>query len=116
MPEGTKVQHDTDEGSEYIRDAVQQASTAMGKFENEKDISRHIKAFFDGKYGPNWHCIVGKGFATHATYEAKTSMFFYLPPLAILLYKMGRPPKLGLVVEFDVLVNYLVLPSCNMCK
>ena len=41
----------------------------MGKHENEKDISRHIKAFFDGKYGPNWHCIVGKGFATHATYE-----------------------------------------------
>ncbi|CAE7937916.1 Dynll1, partial [Symbiodinium sp. KB8] len=69
-----------------------QASTAMGKFENEKDISRHIKAFFDGKYGPNWHCIVGKGFATHATYEAKTSMFFYLPPLAILLYKMGSGP------------------------
>ena len=51
-----------------------------------------------------------------AELEAKTSMFFYLPPLAILLYKMGRPPKLGLVVEFDVLVNYLVLPSCNMCK
>eukprot|EP00435_Cladocopium_sp_Y103_P017962 s1657_g4.t1 len=89
MPEGKKVQHDTEEGSEFLRDAVQQASTAMGKLENEKDISRHIKAFFDGKYGPNWHCIVGKGFATHATYEAKTSMFFVLPPLAILLYKMG---------------------------
>ncbi|CAJ1353305.1 unnamed protein product [Effrenium voratum] len=89
MPEGKKVQHDTEEGSEFLRDAMQQAAHAMGKFENEKDISRHIKAFFDSKYGPNWHCIVGKGFATHATYEAKTSMFFVLPPLAILLYKMG---------------------------
>mmetsp|Transcript_50952 Transcript_50952/g.82679 ORF Transcript_50952/g.82679 Transcript_50952/m.82679 type:complete len:90 (+) Transcript_50952:91-360(+) len=89
MPEGKKVQTDTDENSELLRDAVQQASTAMGKFENEKDISRHIKAYFDGKHGPNWHVIVGKGFATYATYEAKTHMFFYLPPLAILVYKMG---------------------------
>mmetsp|Transcript_92091 Transcript_92091/g.287092 ORF Transcript_92091/g.287092 Transcript_92091/m.287092 type:complete len:93 (+) Transcript_92091:66-344(+) len=92
MSEGKekKIQStDTDENSEMRRDAFQQASVAMGKFENEKDISKHIKQFFDGKYGPNWHCVVGKGFATHSTYEAKTHMFFYQPPLAILIYKMG---------------------------
>mmetsp|Transcript_113884 Transcript_113884/g.179254 ORF Transcript_113884/g.179254 Transcript_113884/m.179254 type:complete len:90 (-) Transcript_113884:94-363(-) len=89
MPEGIHLQTDTDENSSMLGDAYQQASLAMNKYENEKDISRHIKAHFDNKYGPNWHCIVGKGFATYATYEAKTHMFFYLPPLAILIYKMG---------------------------
>mmetsp|Transcript_111916 Transcript_111916/g.323395 ORF Transcript_111916/g.323395 Transcript_111916/m.323395 type:complete len:90 (-) Transcript_111916:43-312(-) len=89
MPEGKKVQTDTEENSEMLRDAMTQASTAMGKYENEKDISRHIKQHFDSKFGPNWHCIVGKGFATYATYEAKTHMFFCLPPLNILIYKMG---------------------------
>jgi len=89
MPESKKVQTDTDENNEMLRDAFQQASLAMGKFENEKDISKHIKQHFDAKYRPNWHSVVGKGFATYATHEAKTYMFFYLPPLAILIYKMG---------------------------
>mmetsp|Transcript_70875 Transcript_70875/g.169706 ORF Transcript_70875/g.169706 Transcript_70875/m.169706 type:complete len:90 (+) Transcript_70875:163-432(+) len=89
MPEGKKVQTDTDENSEMMRDALSQAAQAMTKYENEKDISSYIKQHFDSKFGPNWHCIVGKGFATFATYEAKTHMFFYLPPLAILIYKMG---------------------------
>mmetsp|Transcript_85443 Transcript_85443/g.169507 ORF Transcript_85443/g.169507 Transcript_85443/m.169507 type:complete len:93 (+) Transcript_85443:108-386(+) len=80
---------DMDENSEMRRDAFQQTSIAMGKYENEKDISKHIKEFFDGKFGPNWHCVVGKGFATHSTYEAKTHIFFQQPPLAILIYKMG---------------------------
>mmetsp|Transcript_31105 Transcript_31105/g.85178 ORF Transcript_31105/g.85178 Transcript_31105/m.85178 type:complete len:90 (+) Transcript_31105:128-397(+) len=89
MPEQSKEQTDTDENSEMRRDAKQQAALAMGKFENEKDISREIKTFFDRKYGPNWHCVVGKGFATYATYEAKTYIFFENPPLTILIYKMG---------------------------
>mmetsp|Transcript_47821 Transcript_47821/g.64841 ORF Transcript_47821/g.64841 Transcript_47821/m.64841 type:complete len:90 (+) Transcript_47821:173-442(+) len=89
MPEGKKVQSDTGESSQMLRDAFQQASLAMGKYENEKDMSRHIKAHFDSNHGANWHVIVGKGFATYATYEAKTYMFFYMPPLAFLIYRMG---------------------------
>lgn len=66
----------------------------MGKHENEKErlfetqlswLSGHLAAYqgllrwqvglemkeelCKARYGPNWHCIVGKGFATHATYE-----------------------------------------------
>mmetsp|Transcript_66091 Transcript_66091/g.173244 ORF Transcript_66091/g.173244 Transcript_66091/m.173244 type:complete len:90 (+) Transcript_66091:90-359(+) len=89
MPDGKKVQTDTGESSQLLRDAFQQASVAMGKYENEKDMSSFIKAYFDSHHGPNWHVVVGKGFATYATYEAKTHMFFYMPPLAFLLYRMG---------------------------
>lgn len=36
--------------------------------ETEKDIAEHVKAFFDSKYAPNWHCVVGKNFASVVTY------------------------------------------------
>ena len=35
---------------------------------NENDISKAIKQFFDSNYGANWHCCVGKHFASYVTY------------------------------------------------
>ena len=56
--------------------------------DTEKDISEFIKKFFDQKYGPNWHCCVGKHFASFVTYQSKNYMFLYIGQLAILLYKL----------------------------
>ena len=42
-----------------------------------------IKNFFDGKYTPGWHCVVGKSFNCSATYEAKTYIFFQVGPMAV---------------------------------
>ena len=52
-------------------------------------MSKHIKKKFDEKYGPNWHCVVGKNFSSFVSYEAKNYIFFYEGQLAILLYKIG---------------------------
>ena len=52
-------------------------------------MSKHIKEKFDEKYGSNWHCVVGRSFSSHVSYEAKHYMFFYEGQMAILLYKMG---------------------------
>lgn len=52
-------------------------------------MSKHIKEKFDEKYGTNWHCVVGKNFASYASYEAKNYIFFYEGQLAVLLYKIG---------------------------
>ena len=68
---------------------VAQASAAMQKYESEKDIAKHVKQHFDAKYSPNWHVVVGKNFAHHGTYEAKTYMFFYISQIAVLVYKLG---------------------------
>ena len=51
---------------------------AMDKMETEKDISESIKKFFDNTYGPNWHCCVGKQFASYVTYQSKHYIFFYV--------------------------------------
>lgn len=52
-------------------------------------MSKHIKDKFDEKYGPNWHCVVGKNFSSYVSYESKNYIFFYEGALAILLYKIG---------------------------
>ena len=58
------------------------------KGDTERDISEFIKKFFDYTYGPNWHCCVGKHFASYVTYQSKNYMFLYIGQLAILLYKL----------------------------
>ncbi|KAF4709185.1 hypothetical protein FOZ63_004560 [Perkinsus olseni] len=60
MPEGKNVVSDMDENSEMRTDAVTQASIAIQKYETESEMAKHIKAFFDGKYDPNWMCVVGE--------------------------------------------------------
>ena len=35
---------------------------ALEKYNIEKDIAAYIKKEFDKKYGPTWHCIVGRNF------------------------------------------------------
>ena len=32
---------------------------ALENLKIESLVSKHLKQFFDKKYGPNWHCIVG---------------------------------------------------------
>ncbi|CAI2384638.1 unnamed protein product [Moneuplotes crassus] len=65
-----------------------QANAALDKFETEREISYHIKKYFDENYSPNWHCVVGKSFASYVTYSSKHYIFFYIGQLAILLYKL----------------------------
>ena len=52
-------------------------------------MSQHIKNKFDEKYGPNWHCVVGKNFSSYVSYESKNYIFFYEGALAFLIYKIG---------------------------
>jgi dynein light chain LC8-type len=47
-----------DPHGEMKADVAALAAEALEDFVTEVDISRHIKAHFDAKYGPTWHCIV----------------------------------------------------------
>ena len=72
-----------------MKDNVEkQVNKAVDNMDTEKDISMFIKKFFDNNYGPNWHCCVGKNFASNVTYQSKHYIFFYLGQMAILLYKL----------------------------
>ena len=69
-------------------DVEKQINKAMDSHDKEADISTFMKKHFDQNYGPNWHCCVGKHFASYVTYQAKHYIFFYLGQTAILLYKL----------------------------
>lgn len=50
------------------RQAVDITSSAMVKFDVEKDIAMYIKKEFDRLFGTTWHCVVGKNFGSFVTH------------------------------------------------
>ena len=73
---------------EMKQDLETQINKAIDCKETEKDIAEFVKTFFDKKYSPNWHCVVGKHFASYVSYTTKHYIFFYIGQMAILLYKL----------------------------
>jgi len=73
---------------EMKKEVETQVNSAMDNKETEKEISEFLKTYFDNKYSPNWHCVVGKHFASYVTYTSKHYIFFYIGQMAILLYKL----------------------------
>ncbi|XP_042036991.1 dynein light chain LC6, flagellar outer arm-like isoform X2 [Salvia splendens] len=71
------------------KEAIDIAIGAFEKFSVEKDVAEHIKKTFDKKYGPTWHCIVGKNFGSYVTHETHHFVYFYLDTKAVLLFKSG---------------------------
>ncbi|KAL1543089.1 dynein light chain LC6, flagellar outer arm-like [Salvia divinorum] len=71
------------------KEAIDIAIGAFEKFSVEKDVAEHIKKTFDKKYGPTWHCIVGKNFGSYVTHETNHFVYFYLDTKAVLLFKSG---------------------------
>lgn len=53
---------------EMKQDFQKEVNHIMDRKDTEKDIAEHVKAVFDSKYSPNWHCVVGKHFASYVTY------------------------------------------------
>ncbi|CAN4091666.1 unnamed protein product [Withania somnifera] len=71
------------------KEAVDIAIAAFEKHNVEKDVAEQIKKEFDKKYGPTWHCIVGKNFGSYVTHETNHFVYFYLDSKAVLLFKSG---------------------------
>ena len=66
-----------------------QAITALKTYQDENQVAKAIKEYFDGKYGPNWHCFVGKHFAHFGSYEAGTYVSILVGQVAVLVYRMS---------------------------
>ncbi|XP_033757291.1 dynein light chain 1, cytoplasmic-like [Pecten maximus] len=76
----------SDDMQKYATDC---ASEAVDKYTIEKDVAAYIKQAFDKKYNPTWHCVVGRNFGSYVTHETKHFVYFYLGPMAFLLFKSG---------------------------
>jgi dynein light chain LC8-type len=65
-----------------------QAITALKTYQDEHQVAMAIKEYFDGKYGPNWHCFVGKHFAHFGSFEGGSYVSILVGQVAVLLYRM----------------------------
>ncbi|KAH9282384.1 Dynein light chain 1, cytoplasmic [Echinococcus granulosus] len=66
---------DMDESMQSL--AIELAGAALEKYTIEKDIASHIKKEFDRRYGPTWHCVVGRNFGSYVTHEIRNFLYFY---------------------------------------
>ena len=84
------ISFDMEITSEMKKDAETKAMDFLGHTEiNEAEVSKQMKEFFDKKYQPNWHCVVGKNFFSSFSHEEKTYIFFSVGQISVLLYKIG---------------------------
>ncbi|CAH8448767.1 unnamed protein product [Dicrocoelium dendriticum] len=89
MSERKAIVKNADMPEEVQQKVVDTCQEAMEKYTLEKDIATHVKKFMDEKYGPTWHCVVGKQFGSYVTHESNNFIYFYLDQSAILLFKSG---------------------------
>ena len=54
------------------------AKEALREHSIEKDQAAYIKKEFDKRFGPTWHCVVGRHFGSYVTHETKHFIYFYL--------------------------------------
>ena len=96
-----------DMSEDLQQDSVDIATSALEKYNIEKDIAAQIKKEFDRRHGPTWHVVVGKNFGSYVTHglyqdplasgltltpvtrptETKHFIYFYVGSLAILIWK-----------------------------
>lgn len=67
--------------------AIETGIRAAQDKSTEQEIASYIKKTFEEKYQPNWHCIVGRNFGAHVTFEAKNYIYFYIGQMGVLLFK-----------------------------
>ncbi|KAG8936442.1 Dynein light chain [Tulasnella sp. 419] len=72
---------------EMQKESIEIATASLQQHEVEKDIAAYCKREFDKKYGPTWHVVVGKNFGSYVTHETKHFIYFYIGPLAFLIWK-----------------------------
>ncbi|KIO24644.1 hypothetical protein M407DRAFT_76703 [Tulasnella calospora MUT 4182] len=72
---------------EMQKEAIEICQAAMAAHKVEKDIASYCKKEFDKKYGPTWHAVVGKNFGSYVTHETKHFIYFYIGPIAFLIWK-----------------------------
>lgn len=78
MADYSAVIKSADMTDDMQQDAIETAVQAVQTESVHKDIAAYVKKEFDKKYGPTWHCIVGKHYGSYITHESQHFMYFLL--------------------------------------
>eukprot|EP00996_Jenningsia_fusiforme_P003237 NODE_4040_length_873_cov_49.072816_g3726_i0.p2 GENE.NODE_4040_length_873_cov_49.072816_g3726_i0~~NODE_4040_length_873_cov_49.072816_g3726_i0.p2 ORF type:complete len:112 (+),score=24.30 NODE_4040_length_873_cov_49.072816_g3726_i0:101-436(+) len=58
-----------------------------GLMNQEREVAKHVKQEFEKLQGPTWHCVFGRDFAGHVTFESKCFVNFTIGQHHVLLWK-----------------------------
>ena len=75
--------------TDMLEFVIHKALWGIDKFNSEKEFASYMRLELDETYQPTWHCIVGKNYGSDIVHQTKNFIYFYLGPLAILLFKSG---------------------------
>ncbi|KAL5110234.1 Dynein light chain LC6 flagellar outer arm [Taenia crassiceps] len=62
------------------------AEEALKQCTTRKDVAAYVKKRFDEKYGPLWHCVVGRDFGSYVTHQEQGFVVFRVDEWAFLLF------------------------------
>lgn len=77
----------SDMPDDMMQDAIECGVQALQSDITDREIAAYVKKEFDKKYGPTWHCIVGKHYGSFVTHEAYNYMYFMLGQKSVLIFK-----------------------------
>ena len=59
------------------------------KEEAKEAAAEKVKNYFDKRWGPSWHVVIGKNFGSHCTHETKRFIYFYYGDKAVMVWRAG---------------------------
>ena len=80
--------HATQLADKAIADTLA-ASTASSGQSLHNTVARVLKKEFDAVYGGVWQCVVGRNFGSFVVHDSQTFIYFYIGPVAVLLFRAG---------------------------
>ena len=64
----------------------------LEKYDQELELASYLKRYFDEKYQPTWHCVVGQKFGSCVSFEDGYFIHFYIEKTAIVLFRTPDCP------------------------
>eukprot|EP01053_Blabericola_migrator_P003246 Blabericola_migrator_1__3245@NODE_1956_length_3501_cov_965_186954_g1247_i0_p5_GENE_NODE_1956_length_3501_cov_965_186954_g1247_i0NODE_1956_length_3501_cov_965_186954_g1247_i0_p5_ORF_typecomplete_len130_score25_90Dynein_light/PF01221_18/1_1e26MCR_D/PF02505_14/1_3OAD_gamma/PF04277_13/0_31_NODE_1956_length_3501_cov_965_186954_g1247_i030033392 len=89
-PQDVEVRNQ-DISDEHLQAAIEAACHAVSTYKTQLEVAEYIKTQFDEKFGPKWHCVVGRHFASHVSYEPHHYVYLKIGREVVLLFKTGGP-------------------------
>ncbi|RUP49685.1 dynein light chain type 1-domain-containing protein [Jimgerdemannia flammicorona] len=96
-----------DMSEEMHHEAIECATQALEKYNIEKDIAAYIKREFDKKYGPTWHCVVGRNFGSYVTHAMKRTLDRLVHSESC---GQRKENKLEYLISLYILLTFIFLP------
>eukprot|EP01054_Gregarina_sp_Poly1_P011159 Gregarina_sp_Poly_1__11158@NODE_908_length_5757_cov_78_501406_g647_i0_p6_GENE_NODE_908_length_5757_cov_78_501406_g647_i0NODE_908_length_5757_cov_78_501406_g647_i0_p6_ORF_typecomplete_len112_score10_78Dynein_light/PF01221_18/3_3e26_NODE_908_length_5757_cov_78_501406_g647_i0196531 len=91
-PEDVEIRN-RDISETHLQAAIELACLAVSTFKTELEVAEYIKQKFDERFGPKWHCVVGRHFASHVSYEPNHYVYLKVGREVVLLFKSGGAPS-----------------------